>query len=108
MDLIRNIKEIQERSDGLRRAGNIIGFVPTMGFLHRGHLELMRLAKEHCDRLIVSIFVNPAQFGPTDDYSQYPRDIQGDLEKARDSQVDVVFIPETEETDRDILPGSLP
>ena len=88
---------MQRKADELRSAGRIISLVPTMGFLHEGHLELMRVAKEHSDQLVMSLFVNPTQFGPTEDYGQYPRDTEGDLEKARRVGVDVVFMPSVEE-----------
>jgi len=68
-----------------------------MGFLHEGHLELMRVANEHSDKLIMSLFVNPTQFGPSEDFEQYPRDTEGDLEKARGVGVDMVFMPSVEE-----------
>lgn len=76
-----------------RRMGRTIAFVPTMGALHEGHLELIRYGRQKCDRLIVSIYVNPKQFGPTEDLSRYPRDIEGDLKKAKSENVDAVFLP---------------
>jgi len=88
---------MEERSDSFRAAGRTIALVPTMGFLHEGHLELMRAGKEHADELIISIFVNPTQFGPGEDLDQYPRDMDGDLQKARGVGVDIVFIPPVEE-----------
>lgn len=88
---------MQERSDALRAAGRTIALVPTMGFLHEGHLELMRAGKHHADELLISIFVNPTQFGPGEDLDQYPRDTEGDLQKARSVGVDVVFMPSAEE-----------
>ena len=77
-----------------------IAFVPTMGYLHEGHLSLLRAARPQGDLLVLSIFVNPAQFAPGEDLSRYPRDIEGDLEKARDAGVDVVFLP----SEREIYP----
>ncbi len=97
MDVIATIQEMQERSDKLRAAGRTIALVPTMGFLHEGHLELMRAGKQHADELIISIFVNPTQFGPGEDLDRYPRDTKGDLQKARSVGVDVVFMPSAEE-----------
>ncbi len=76
------------RKEGLR-----VGFVPTMGFLHAGHTSLMDLARQHCDVLVTSIFVNPTQFGPNEDLDKYPRDPEGDAAKCRAHGVDVVFMP---------------
>ena len=70
-----------------------LGFVPTMGYLHEGHLSLLRRAREECASVVLSIFVNPLQFGPTDDLDRYPRDEERDLQMARDVGVDAVFIP---------------
>ena len=97
MEVIETIQEMQQRSEALRSAGQTIVLVPTMGFLHEGHLELMRAGKRHSDKLIISIFVNPSQFGPGEDLDQYPRDKEGDLEKARDVGVDIVFMPPVKE-----------
>jgi len=97
MEVIAAVQEMQERSDALRAAGHTIALVPTMGFLHKGHLELMRVGKQHTDRLIISIFVNPTQFGPGEDLDRYPRDTDGDLQKARDVGVDIVFMPSAKE-----------
>ena len=88
---------MQDRSEALRLARHTISLVPTMGYLHEGHLELMRVGKKHSDKLIISIFVNPSQFGPNEDLDQYPRDTAGDLEKAREVGVDVVFLPSAQE-----------
>jgi pantoate--beta-alanine ligase len=81
----------------LKKSGKVIGFVPTMGFLHNGHLELVRAAKQHSDCVIVSIFVNPTQFAPNEDLSRYPRDFDHDCEKLRGENVDILFAPETHE-----------
>ncbi|MBW2142897.1 MAG: pantoate--beta-alanine ligase [Deltaproteobacteria bacterium] len=97
MEIIETVEQMHNESETLRRAGHTISLVPTMGFLHEGHLELMRVAKEHSDKLIMSLFVNPMQFGPTEDYEAYPRDTEGDLEKARGVWVDIVFMPSLEE-----------
>ncbi|MBW2616037.1 MAG: pantoate--beta-alanine ligase [Deltaproteobacteria bacterium] len=97
MEIIESIENMQRRADELRSAGHTISLVPTMGFLHEGHLELMRVAKKHSDKLVMSLFVNPTQFGPTEDYGQYPRDTEGDLEKALGVGVDMVFMPSVEE-----------
>ncbi|MBW1780653.1 MAG: pantoate--beta-alanine ligase [Deltaproteobacteria bacterium] len=101
MEVIKTVKGMQQRSDALRSAGNTIALVPTMGFLHEGHLELMRAGKDNADTLIISIYVNPTQFGPGEDLDQYPRDTKGDLEKARDVGVDIVFMPSDEEMYRE-------
>jgi pantoate--beta-alanine ligase len=97
MEIIETVAAMQARSDELRLEGRTIALVPTMGFLHEGHLELMRVGTKHADTLMISIFVNPTQFGPSEDYEQYPRDTEGDLEKAREVGVDIVFFPSAEE-----------
>jgi pantoate--beta-alanine ligase len=97
MEVIKTVREMQARSEAFRMGAQILSLVPTMGFLHEGHLELMRVAKKNSDKLIISIFVNPTQFGPAEDYDQYPRDETGDLKKARDVGVDVVFLPSANE-----------
>ncbi|MEF3245279.1 MAG: pantoate--beta-alanine ligase [Caldisericaceae bacterium] len=96
MKVVRNIKEMQEISNGLIKVGKSIGFVPTMGFLHEGHLSLVRMAKEENDTVVVSIFVNPLQFGPREDFKSYPRDEERDLNLLKDL-ADFVFIPEAKE-----------
>lgn len=97
MQIIRTISEIQTWSNAQKSVGKSIGFVPTMGYLHQGHLTLCREARSKVDQLVVSIFVNPLQFGPKEDLSRYPRDEAGDLAKLRSMRVDVVFIPEVSE-----------
>jgi pantoate--beta-alanine ligase len=97
MEVIRLAGAMQQKSEELRQAGHTIAFVPTMGFLHEGHLELMRVGKKSADLLIISIFVNPTQFGPHEDFDQYPRDTEGDLTKAEDVGVDIVFLPQIDE-----------
>lgn len=87
--------------DGLRRAlephrGKTIGFVPTMGFLHEGHLSLMRQARKENDVVVVSIFVNPTQFGPNEDLDRYPRDPEGDFAKCASVGADIVWMPTTD------------
>lgn len=83
------------QAEALRRraAGQRIGFVPTMGFLHAGHTSLMDLARERCDWLVASIYVNPLQFGPNEDLDQYPRDPEGDSARCRDHGVDALLMP---------------
>ena len=80
-----------------RKAGDSIGLVPTMGYLHDGHMALVRAATAECDRVVVSIFVNPTQFGPKEDLASYPRDTDRDLAMLRAAGVDVVFMPGSEE-----------
>ncbi|UCH00313.1 MAG: pantoate--beta-alanine ligase [Deltaproteobacteria bacterium] len=97
MEIIKEIELMQGLSEKWRRDGDIICLVATMGFLHQGHIELLRVGRENGDRLIMSIFVNPIQFGPQEDYKRYPRDAEGDLDKARSCGVDAVFMPTVEE-----------
>jgi pantoate--beta-alanine ligase len=93
MKIIDTISEMQSLADSLRREGRMIGFVPTMGFLHEGHVSLMRSARQACDVVAVSIFVNPTQFGPNEDLARYPRDEAGDRAKCEAAGVDVLFMP---------------
>ena len=97
MELIEKVKEMQTWARDKRAQGLTIGFVPTMGCLHQGHLSLMEYARPRCDLLTASIFVNPAQFAPTEDFDEYPRDINRDLDLMRKVEVDLVFIPPAEE-----------
>jgi len=93
MKIIEDIDEMHHYAMQLRHEGRAIGFVPTMGALHEGHLSLMRQAREASEHLVVSIFVNPAQFGPKEDYKEYPRDPRGDTEITRTADVDTLFTP---------------
>lgn len=93
IETINKIKEMQKCSDLMRKEGRSIAFVPTMGFLHEGHLSLMKKGHELADVLIASIFVNPAQFGPNEDLASYPRNIDGDLNLLKKEGVDIVFLP---------------
>lgn len=95
MQIIHTPLEMQQCALELKRAGQVIGFVPTMGFMHDGHLSLMRLARKCCDVLVVSIFVNPTQFGPNEDLDAYPRDFGRDEALCRQEKVDFIFYPET-------------
>jgi pantoate--beta-alanine ligase len=96
IDVIRHVTPMQELADRLR-VDQRIAFVPTMGFLHEGHLSLMRLARDAGDVVVVSIFVNPAQFGPGEDFTEYPRALERDLALAEKEGVDIVFTPAEDE-----------
>lgn len=85
--------ELREALAPFRRAGRSIGLVPTMGFLHGGHLSLLRAARERCDVVVMSLFVNPAQFGPEEDLERYPRDPERDAALAEDAGVDLLYAP---------------
>lgn len=97
MKKFNTVSEIKKHLRNEQKNGKTIGFVPTMGYLHEGHLSLLRIAKEENDCVVLSIFVNPTQFAPNEDYNQYPRDIEKDLSLAKDVSVDCVFIPNNDE-----------
>lgn len=97
MEVISKPEKMQRLSLKLRSEGKTIGFVPTMGYFHEGHLSLMRKARQECDVVVVSIYVNPLQFGPREDFNRYPRDIERDLKMAESVGVDIVFAPTDEE-----------
>ncbi len=97
MKQIANAAALQQLLLDRKRAGYSIALVPTMGYLHEGHLELMRRARKQASLVVVSIFVNPIQFGPNEDLDRYPRDPEGDLEKCRRVGVDLVFTPDPAE-----------
>lgn len=93
----RTVADLRAHVAPWRKAGKSIALVPTMGALHAGHLSLVTLAKSKADRVVVSIFVNPIQFGPREDFNTYPRDEAGDIEKLRAAGADLVFAPNTAE-----------
>ena len=94
MDIIRTPDEMQRWSDSARASGERIALVPTMGFLHEGHLTLMREGRRSADMLVASIFVNPTQFGPNEDFARYPRSFERDCAMMETVPVDAVFAPE--------------
>jgi pantoate--beta-alanine ligase len=103
MQTVTSISAMQRLALKWRREGRRIGFVPTMGYLHQGHLSLVQQARRRVgarEKVVVSIYVNPTQFGPKEDFSRYPRDLKRDLRLCRESGVDVVFVP----SDRDMYP----
>ena len=97
MQIIKNIKECKKIINGLKKSGQTTGLVPTMGYLHEGHLSLARAAKKDCDKVFMTIFVNPAQFGADEDFEKYPRDLEKDAVLAESSGVDYIFAPKTTE-----------
>lgn len=97
LQTIRSILQMSCLSGKLRKQGKSIGFVPTMGALHEGHLSLIRQARKENDCVVVSIFVNPLQFGPKEDFKKYPRDIKRDEELCAQEGVDIVFYPSSED-----------
>lgn len=97
MELIRETAPLSAVTDGWRSDGLVVGLVPTMGALHAGHASLMRLARKACDRVVVTIFVNPHQFGAGEDYQAYPRDEPADLASCVREGVEVVWAPPVEE-----------
>lgn len=99
--VLNSIEDIKRFIKNAKSKGNTVGFVPTMGFLHKGHLSLIEKAREENDIVVVSIFVNPTQFGPNEDFETYPRDIESDTKLAREAGADVIFNPSV----LDIYPG---
>lgn len=94
---VSTIEQVRQQVTQARQAGKRIGFVPTMGYLHAGHASLVKEARKHCDFVVMSIFVNPLQFGPNEDFSTYPRDLDRDRNVAREVGVDLLFTPSVEE-----------
>src|SRR3954471_12437546 len=97
MRIVRTKTELREALAESRREGKRIGLVPTMGYFHDGHLSLMRRAREDCDVVVVSLFINPTQFGPGEDLDSYPRDEDRDAELAALEGVDLLWTPGTEQ-----------
>ena len=96
MKILKTIEEIKAFAGEMSKAGKKIGLVPTMGALHEGHLTLMREARKECEIVIASVFVNPTQFGPNEDYDAYPRKFEEDCQKLEQEGIDAVFHPEPE------------
>jgi pantoate--beta-alanine ligase len=101
---LETIADVRAACDAARAAGRRVGLVPTMGYLHEGHRSLMRAARAANDLVIVSIFVNPLQFGANEDLDRYPRDLSGDLAQCADEGVDIVFAP----SEREMYPNGAP
>ena len=97
MKIINKIVDISSWSEGIHRTGKTVALVPTMGCLHDGHLSLIDIAKESADLVVVSIFVNPMQFGPNEDLDAYPRQFELDCSLAKEHGADIIFSPEAEE-----------
>ena len=97
MKIVETINEVRKRVKEWKKQGLTIGLVPTMGYLHEGHQSLMDAARKENDKVVVSIFVNPMQFGPTEDLAEYPRDLDHDAKVCENAGVDLVFHPEPEE-----------
>ncbi|HXK17938.1 MAG TPA: pantoate--beta-alanine ligase [Polyangiaceae bacterium] len=97
VEIFRTIRDFRQACDALRAGGARLGFVPTMGALHAGHLHLVRVARRHAERVAVSIFVNPTQFGPNEDFAKYPRNLERDVALLSDAGADLVLAPAPEE-----------
>jgi len=97
LDVVKTVAEMKARSRALASEGSVVGLVPTMGALHEGHLSLIRIASGLADVVVVSVFVNPTQFGPSEDFGRYPRDLEQDAALAEGAGCDVLFAPSVEE-----------
>lgn len=97
MEVVRTIAELRQHTSRWRIAGQTIGLIPTMGALHKGHLSLIKLAQGKCDRVIATIFVNPRQFLPNEDFDEYPRNEESDIQKLIEMGVDLLFAPKAPE-----------
>lgn len=97
MKIVSTVKEVREQVKAWKKEGLTVGLVPTMGYLHEGHASLMKKGKEECDKVVASIFVNPMQFGPSEDLESYPRDLEKDAALCESLGVDMIFHPEPEE-----------
>lgn len=97
MQIIRSVLQMQTLALELRARGQVIGLVPTMGALHEGHLSLVRLAAERADAVVISVFVNPAQFAPNEDFKKYPRELEADAVKCEAAGADYLFAPDNDE-----------
>ncbi|RXT13945.1 pantoate--beta-alanine ligase [Ammoniphilus sp. CFH 90114] len=97
MNIVKTVTELRSWTAEQRAKGNRISFVPTMGYLHEGHMSLVDLAKQHADVVVMSIFVNPLQFGPNEDLERYPRDLERDQVMAEKRGVDLLFVPDVKE-----------
>ncbi len=97
IEIVERVAQVRNRVKEWRKQGLTVGFVPTMGYLHEGHASLMKIAKEQCDKVVASIFVNPMQFGVNEDLESYPRDLEADAKLCSEIGVDLIFHPEVSE-----------
>ncbi|WP_227936221.1 pantoate--beta-alanine ligase [Alkalihalobacillus deserti] len=107
MKVIETIAEMRQQVTLARKTGQTVGFVPTMGFLHEGHLSLIEAAREKHDLVVVSIFVNPLQFGPNEDLERYPRDFERDERLAKQAGTDIIFYPSVQEMYPEAMPMTI-
>src|SRR6202050_940633 len=103
MEIIRTVRGMREATIVVKRSGRRVAFVPTMGALHEGHAALMQKAREQGAAVVVSVYVNPTQFGPHEDFKQYPRDLEADARLCEREGVDTVFAP----SDEEMYPGGI-